>query len=148
MTNNTLGIRKWHKDRNLTTFNKYNESLLILEEVFELLFGIESIEASALAVTTIGNILKQRDLTKETLPEQSMEKTIDAFSDILYLVNGALLKLGIDPDLALTEVVAQNETRAGQIGANGKFIKHTTKEYTDKWYKPDFDKCKLNPLAK
>ncbi len=66
----------------------------------------------------------------------------DAYCDVIVFAIGALLKLGYDPEAALSETGKEINSRVGQM-VDGKFEKDLSEEAKSNWYKADYTKTKL-----
>jgi hypothetical protein len=64
---------------------------------------------------------------------------VDAFVDIIAFATGAILKLGHNPIVAITECGKEINSRVGKI-VDGKFEKTLTQEARNNWYKADYTK--------
>ena len=80
---------------------------------------------------------KYRDATETPEPEIA-----DAYCDVIVFAIGELLKLGLNPELALLETAKEINSRTGKM-ENGKFEKDLSNGAKSNWYKADYNKCKL-----
>lgn len=66
---------------------------------------------------------------------------VDALCDVIVFAVGAIMKLGYDPECALSEVAKEINSRSGSI-VDGKFQKDKSPEAKAKWYQADFQICR------
>lgn len=139
-------IERFQLERNLHVlpYDWNNEALNTLEEVFEsggwnipkesrkrVLGAILSISEDILSL--------DKDCVRKPITH---EDHLDAHLDQIVFAVGAVMKLGYDPELALTETAKEINSRGGEM-VNGKFEKYLGRKYTDKWYKADYKKAQV-----
>lgn len=112
----TQSVIKFNQDRNLLVFDGDSELEMLIEELNELF--------------------------RANLQNNNYE-TIDALNDIRVLAEGALFKLGQDPELSLQETCKEILSRQGSIGPNGKWLKDLNQDPST-LYKADYTKSTLN----
>ena len=105
-----------------------------IEEIYELT-GLESSEAREKAKKFVATLNFPKDISDDII--------IDSFGDMSVFASGAILKKGYDPIKVLREIAKEINSRKGEI-IEGKFTKCKTEECKSKWYKANFNKCKLN----
>ena len=135
MRNQIEQIKEWQSSRKLDKmpYNHENESINILEEVFES-DGYNSEFA--------------RDFANEVTAEYKLygldstpEQHIDAYFDICVYVIGAMMKLGFDPVKVFDEGLREINDRTGEYDEIvGKWVKNKTKANP---YKADYSKARL-----
>lgn len=131
-------IVKWNEERNLIKPpNTFKEISFIIEECLEMISDIKSEDARDLAEKITKQIFQYDD--KKIDPE----RIIDAACDIKVFATGLIRKLGYDPDIAMSEVLQEIESRKGSI-QDGKFVKDKSPEAIANWYKANFSKAKIS----
>ena len=69
------------------------------------------------------------------------DRPVDAFCDIVTFCDGAILKQGYEPELALQECGKVINSRVG-IMVDGKFEKDLSEEAQANWYEADYDSAR------
>ena len=138
-------IVRFQTDRELDKkkYDPINEHVNIVEELFESVGGDLPKESRGafrdawIDVTDytgeLGEIVDYAGTSKD------ME--VDAYCDVIVFAIGALLKLGYDPEKALTETAKEINSRKGEM-VDGKFEKFTSTAAKELWYKANYDICK------
>lgn len=140
-------IIRFQKDRGLDKqeYDYLNESTSIVEELLEIVglnvpkenrqrlrkawsHFIADVEGCGIA-----------ELNKEFDDEHD---PIDGFNDIKVFCDGAQLKKGYNPIVALRECGKEINSRVGSM-VNGKFEKDLSDEAKANWYKADYSLAKL-----
>ena len=133
-------------------YDNLNETTLVLEEIFEsFVFDVPKENREALSnsfkrwmTTCTTNKVITYDTSKvddngDVLWEESVDSTCD---QIVFLV-GKLMKLGVDPKLALLETSKEINSRKGRL-IDGKFTKYREdEEGYEPTYKADYTKFKV-----
>jgi hypothetical protein len=93
------GIVDWNINRNNIGFNGNSEIEMLEEELYELKEAV------------VG--FRYDDDEKEVymVEEEQLHETIDALCDIVVVAIGAIHKLGINPELAMLEVIKEISSR-------------------------------------
>ena len=139
-------IKRFQTDRGLDKieYSAIDAHLNIIEELLESLgYDVPKKNRSKLEEPLfdfIGVLLESNSIT-DIASETSSDEKVDAYADIIVFAIGEIMKLGYEPEEVLLEVSKEINSREGEF-INGKFEKHRTKEYTDKWYKASFDNCR------
>ena len=146
MSKAIIEIVRFQTDRglHLKDFHTVNENANIVEEL---------LEASALDVEKkdrpflkkawerfVGDV--QRENIAIKVAEFSKGMVVDAYADVVVFAIGAIRKLGYDPEKVLLEVGKEINSREGSM-VDGKFEKDLSDEAKAKWYKADYDNCKV-----
>ena len=140
-------IKRFQKDRLLhkQEFNYDNESVNILEEMFEMYgYNVPKNEREFLKLEWMNFMRRQIEAgTVETAKITDEEECIDALGDIIVFAVGAIMKLGYDPECVLEQVATEINSRSGEI-VDGKFQKNQSDEAKAKWYKAQFGPCRVD----
>jgi hypothetical protein len=144
---------RFQTDRNLDTkpFVLENEVASVFEEL---------LEAGGLDVSKANRPALKAELTPFTASliekgiavyppemsssEQRVHDQVDAFADIITFATGAILKLGHNPIIAISECGKEINSRVGSM-VDGKFEKDLTDEAKANWYKADYNKSAACP---
>jgi len=138
-------IVRFQTDRGLDKkkYDALNEHANIFEELLESL-GIntpkESRENLKYHILEMVEEIRS-DRKAEDLTDQTTEDEVDAYCDVIVFAIGALLKLGYDPEKALTETTKEINSRSGRM-VDGKFEKYTSEAAKNLQYKANYDICK------
>jgi len=136
------GLMKFQSDRFLheREYDWHTESTNIVEELLEAI----GVNDRNVALLSVGDMqLRIREKTQAGLVvAPTKEDQVDAFADVIVFALGAIMKLGYDPELVLSEVGMEINSRVGSI-KDGKFVKDKSKGAKDLWYKADFSNCEL-----
>jgi hypothetical protein len=134
---------KFQTDRGLDKkpFEINNEVANIFEELLEA-HGLDVSKKNRPmlkdAVSTfVDTLLDEGIATSGDIP--SNFERVDAFADIIVFATGAILKLGHNPTVALTECGKEINSRVGKM-VDGKFEKTLTEEARNNWYTADYTK--------
>ena len=141
------GIIKFHKDRLLDKqkYEALEEHANIYEEILESIgfdVSIRGRQKLKEHLKMFTNILIEEKVVTVAEGEFSDLDEVDAYADIIVFSLGIILKLGFDPVEVLKEVSKEVNSREGKI-IDGKFQKDTSKRAKAKWYKADYEKCRL-----
>ncbi len=147
-------LERFQTDRLLhkNPFDLKVATMNILEELYEA-HGIGDNKERLLAknlyklieknIETLKKYIKMgSDLNGITVEEPTVDMQVDAFCDMQVFAGGEVGKLGYKNEMCLLEVGKEINSREGTI-INGKFEKFKTEEAMAKWYKANFDKCRL-----
>lgn len=133
-------IVKWNEERNLIKtpedVNLMKEISFIIEECIEMVTDVNSEDARQMAENIAGMIVNAGDGTLNP------ERVVDAAADIKVFSTGLIRKLGYNPDIVMSEVLEEIESRVGSI-QEGKFVKDRSPEAQANWYAADFRKAKI-----
>ena len=135
-------IVRFQVDRELDRkeYDSYNEHVNIVEELIESVgFDVPKDKREKLKLRWIGfveSLYRDSTITGTTL---SVNCQVDAYCDVIVFAVGALMKLGVNPELALLETAKEINSREGKM-INGKFEKDLSDEAKAKWYKADYSK--------
>ena len=138
-------IVRFQTDRELDKkeYDAMTEHVNILEEIFESVGGDlpkdkrgEFMEAWLGITNHDGELGSVVDYVG-----RSDHMEVDAYCDIIVFAIGALLKLGYDPEKALTETAKEINSRQGEM-IDGKFEKFLSPAMKELWYKANYDICK------
>lgn len=140
---------KFQTDRGLDKkpFDVENEVANIFEELLEARGLDVSKESRPLLKERLAEFttsLMQSGIATNHEPNTtiSAHDQVDAFADIITFATGAILKLGHDPLVAVSECGKEINSRVGSM-VDGKFEKDLSPEAKAEWYKADYDKSKL-----
>jgi predicted HAD superfamily Cof-like phosphohydrolase len=140
-------ITRFQTDRELDRkpFDWSVEAANIIEELLEAI-GINDRNIALLVVGDMQLRIQERvELGLVVAP--STTDQVDAFADVIVFACGALTKLGFDPEKTLLQVAKEINSREGRM-IDGKFVKDKTPEAKAKWYKADFNGCRLQKITK
>jgi len=139
-------IEKWQRDRllNQKPYDALNEHTNILEELMESLGYKVPKEKRKKLMNGFQEFTIKMEASEviEELKEIDKHYKVDAYCDIVVFCIGAIMKLGYNPQRALSETVKEIDSRTGSI-VDGKFQKDTSEEAKAKWYKANYDVCIL-----
>lgn len=143
-------VREWNEDRGLLDrpFNVENETRMLLSELDEYICALEENDVHEqidaildINVVLIGSILKSK--------HQNID-IVNEFNDFTYwenLLNASfdkIRKIGYEPKCCFNECLLEIESRVGSINIEtGKFEKDKSKEAQSKWYKANYELCRL-----
>jgi predicted HAD superfamily Cof-like phosphohydrolase len=147
MTNVIQEIKKFQSDRLLDKqeHNVINEATNIIEELLEIQgYSVPKEKRYQLKIE-VENMFKSL-INKLELKKENEDGAVDGYADIVVFCVGAIMKLGYNPECVLDEVAKEINSRTGKI-INGKFQKDTSPEAVAKWYKANYDKCKMDYLT-
>jgi len=116
------------------------EATNIVEELLEAI-GINDRNTALLVVGDMQLRINER-VQQGLVIAPSEFNQLDAFGDIIVFACGAITKLGYNPELILTQVALEINSRKGTI-IDGKFVKDKSPEAKAEWVRADFTKCKL-----
>ena len=116
------------------------EATNIVEELLEAV-GINDRNTALLAVGDMQLRINER-VQQGLVIAPSVVDQVDAFGDVIVFACGALTKLGYSPELVLSQVALEINSREGTM-IDGKFVKDKSPEAKAKWVKANFDKCRL-----
>jgi len=135
-------ITRFQTDRKLDekAYDWSVEATNIVEELLEAV-GINDRNTALLSVGDMQLRINER-VQQGLVMAPDVKDQVDAFGDIIVFACGALTKLGYSPELVLTQVALEINSREGSM-IDGKFVKDKTPEAKAKWVKADFTKCKL-----
>ena len=135
-------ITRFQTDRKLDEkdYDWSVEAANIVEELLEAT-GINDRNTALLAVGDIQLRINERVQQGLVIAPTRLDQ-VDAFGDIIVFACGALTKLGYNPELVLSQVALEINSREGTM-IDGKFVKDKSPEAKAKWVKADFTKCKL-----
>lgn len=147
-------MMRFQSDRQLDKmeYNNLNETNLVLEEIFES-FGFDvpkenrkaltnSFKSWMTTFTTNGTIVYDSSKINEN-GNVKWEESVDSTCDQIVFLIGKLMKLGVDPKLALLEVSKEINSRQGTL-IGGKFTKFVEgEEGYEPTYKADYSTCKV-----
>ena len=132
-------IVEWNAERQLiktpNDVDLCKEISFIAEECLEMISDIKSEDARQMAESIARNSILSHSDDIVNAP-----RAVDALCDIIVFCTGAIRKLGYDPDIAMSEVLKEIESRTGTV-QNGKFTKDKTPEAVSKWHTADFTKA-------
>ena len=144
MNNLTQNLREWRKKRNITKADYLTFVENILEELLEPLHSDKNI------VEFVKNNIV--DEYFDLIGELDNLSIIDAIQDIqVFCVNETEL-MGFDNIKCNNEVFSEINSREQnpiqkeqweKFGSFGKWEKSLLPEHIEKWYKADYNKCKL-----
>lgn len=141
---------KFQTDRGLDKkeFNPINEASNIIEEILESIGLDVPKENRPRLKNLVTEFLKACQGSGIAKKNYSLEEPIeyipvDAYCDIITFATGALLKLGYNPEKAITECGKEINSRVGSM-VDGKFEKDLSDEAKANWYKADYSKAKLS----
>lgn len=151
MSNVIEGIIKFHKDRELDKleYEALDAHTNIYEELLESLgfnVSIKGRQKLKEHLKMFTNILIDDKVVTIAEGEFSDLDEVDAYADIIVFSLGVILKLGFDPEKVLKETSKEINSRTGKV-IDGKFQKDTSKRAKAKWYKADYEKCRLEGKA-
>lgn len=138
-------LMRFQTDRELhkQEYSENNEAMNILEEVFEAWgYDIPKEKRTKVLMPILGHIDAMLRASGVKRSNPSFHDKVDAYNDIIVFAVGAIMKLGCNPIKTIAETGKEINSRKGEI-VNGKFEKYKGKKYTDKWYRADFNICKL-----
>ena len=147
-------IQKFQIDRqlHLMEYNNFNETSLILEEIFES-FGFDVpkenrdqlVNSFKSWMTTLNEngVIFYDESKINVNGDIKWEESVDSTCDQIVFLIGKLMKLEVDPKLALLEVAQEVNSRKGRL-IDGKFIKFKEGEKGyEPTYKANYNKCKI-----
>lgn len=107
-------IEQWNIDRDNTNFSHFNETKMLVEELFEFC-GYERKDAKALSYKfaeehSLGRLYSTDDLA-------------DAAGDMIYIAVGTIVKLGLDPYTVMKTICDHNDAKGKLKDKYGKIIK-------------------------
>jgi len=133
-------IVEWNESRGLikspAEFSLETDMSFITEELLEASTGLNSEQAREKA-KALAILIADKNYTP------SSEQMVDAFCDIVVFAVGSIRKLGYNPDIAMSEVQREIDSRVGEI-KDGKFTKDKSPEAQANWYSANFDNAKIN----
>lgn len=141
--NLTQNLRKWRQDRNIINPNTKVFIENILEELLEIYYADKEMIKAC-----------KNDIMSDyfCLPELNEINTLDAIQDIqVFCINETEL-MGYDNLKCNDEVFQEINSREQdpqqlaewqKFGASGKWQKSLLPEHIEKWYKADYESCKL-----
>ena len=144
MSNLTENLRQWRADRNITKCSYIGFVENILEELLEPLYGKNTTDD-----------FKKR-IIQEYFPDNEWfynnKSVVDAIQDIqVFCINETEL-MGFDNIKCNKEVFSEINSREQnpiqkeqweKFGTFGKWEKSLLPEHIEKWYKADYESCKL-----
>ncbi len=140
---------RFQTDRNLDTkpFTLENEVASIFEELLEA-GGLDVSKANRPALKAelkpfIASLVEKGVAVTSNDILGSFDQ-VDAFADIITFATGAILKLGHNPMVAISECGKEINSRVGSM-VDGKFEKDLTDEAKANWYKADYNKSQACP---
>ena len=144
MNNLTQNLREWRKKRNITKADYLVFVGNVLEELLEPIYLKEEIPS-------LKNTILQDYFGNSILPTKEIDY-LDAIQDIqVFCINETEL-MGFDNIKCNNEVFSEINSREQnpiqkeqweKFGSFGKWEKSLLPEHTEKWYKADYNKCKL-----
>lgn len=136
-------IIKFQKDRGLDKkeFNSFNENTSIAEEMMEA-HGFDIPKENREELKEGWKDFLGKVKFKKKVKEFTINMVVDAYCDMIVFAIGAIMKLGYNPTIALTEAAKEINSREGTV-VNGKFEKDLSDEAKAKWYKADYDLAKM-----
>lgn len=149
MSNLTENLRQWRADRNITKADYLTFVSNVLEELLEPLYTKKSIE-------NIKDDFISTWIDKDDCCDYSdlrfLNDVVDAIQDIqVFCINETEL-MGFDNIKCNKEVFSEINSREQdpiqkeewlKSGAVGKWEKSLLLEHIEKWYKADYESCKL-----
>lgn len=148
-------MKKFQLDRGLhkMEFDNLAETNLVLEEIFESFgFDLPKENREALTnsfkqwMTTLHNnkVIMQDSSKIDEEGNVNWEESVDSTCDQIVFLIGKLMKLKVDPELALLQVSQEINSRKGSI-QDGKFTKFKEgEEGYEPTYTADYSACKVN----
>jgi len=140
-------IMKFQTDRLLhkQEYDNTNEATSVTEEILESLgFNVPKNKRQQLQNEVLSFVSKLQELNiTKPMKELTIHEKIDAHADQIVFNIGAIMKLGYDPKLVLSETAKEINSRKGAI-VDGKFEKYT-KDHPNYEvpYKADYTKSKI-----
>ena len=140
---------RFQTDRGLdkNEYNALNEHGNIIEELLESIgLDVAKSDRPALKVELTKFINTLIGLGIAKVPEAdyviTAEEQVDAYCDIITFATGAILKLGHNPEIAISECGKEINSRVGGM-VDGKFEKDLSEEAKANWYQADYSKSRI-----
>jgi hypothetical protein len=139
---------RFQTDRGLDKkdYKGINEHVNIVEELLESM-GLDVPKENRPDLKAAWEIFVQDVVSKNIATDTEAvnmtdEACVDAYCDIITFATGAILKLGHNPEIAISECGKEINSRIGEM-VDGKFEKDLSDEAKVNWYEADYSKSKL-----
>ncbi len=145
-------ITRFQLDRELhmQPYNPINEHTNIVEELLESVgFDVAKDDRDRLMRqwdSFIILLVQEGIIHRDSDHQLTLDDEIDAYGDVIVFAIGAITKLGYNPEMILTEIAKEINSRTGSM-VNGKFEKNLSAEAKSKWYKADFKYASLEGIT-